>query len=296
MARIAVTGASGFIGTALAAYLRARGDEVVPLVRHPPSAPEEIPWDPSTARLDPAALTGVDAVVHLAGAGVGDRRWTPAYKDLVLRSRVEGTTAVAGAVAAQDRPVRLVVASAIGYYGPDRGEEVLTETSAPGHGFLAEVVRAWEGAAASACDAGMPVAHARTGLVMAAGGGMFPRLVRLTRLGLAGPLGSGRQFMSWVTLPDAVRGYAHLIDHPEIRGPVNLVGPDPRPQREVAAALARVLHRPAVVPAPAFALRVALGEFATDVLGSLRVLPDRLRDSGFDFEHSTLAGAAATLA
>lgn len=296
MARIAVTGASGFIGTALAAYLRARGDEVVRLVRHPPSAPEEIPWDPSTARLDPAALTGVDAVVHLAGAGVGDRRWTPAYKDLVLRSRVEGTTAVAGAVAAQDRPVRLVVASAIGYYGPDRGEEVLTETSAPGHGFLAEVVRAWEGAAASAHDAGMPVAHARTGLVMSAAGGMFPRLVRLTRLGLAGPLGSGRQFMSWVTLPDAVRGYAHLIDHPEICGPVNLVGPDPRPQREVATALARVLHRPAVVPAPAFALRVALGEFATDVLGSLRVVPDRLRDSGFDFEHSTLAGAAATLA
>lgn len=294
--RIAVTGASGFIGSALTAHLRGRGDQVVRLVRHSPAAPDEIPWDPSTGHLDPAALRDVTAVVHLAGAGVGDRRWTPAYKDLILRSRVDGTRAVARAVAAQDRPVRLVTASAIGYYGPDRGSEVLTETSGPGRGFLAEVVRAWEGAAAPAHDAGMPVAHARTGLVLAPGGGMFPRLVRLTRFGLGGPLGSGRQYMSWVTLADTVRAYAHLLDHPEVTGPVNLVGPDPQPQRELARSLGRVLHRPSVVPAPAVALRVVLGEFAADVVGSLRVLPSRLLEGGFEFEHPTLEAAVATLA
>ncbi len=296
MRRIAVTGASGFIGSALTAYLRARGDAVVHLVRRSPTGPDEIPWDPSSGHLDPAALAGVDAVVHLAGAGVGDRRWTPAYKQLILDSRVNGTRAVAAAVAAADRPVRLVTASAIGYYGPDRGDETLTEASAPGQGFLAEVVRAWEGATAAAVEAGMPVAHARTGLVMSATGGMFPRLLRLTRFGLGGPMASGRQVMSWVSLPDTVRAYAFLVDHPETTGPVNLVGPDPRPQRDVAVALGRVVHRPAVVPAPAFALRIVLGEFAEDVLGSLRVLPEVLTDAGFEFEQASLEAAVAALA
>ncbi|MGV1010613.1 MAG: TIGR01777 family oxidoreductase [Dermatophilaceae bacterium] len=293
--RVVITGASGLIGTALATHLRQRGEQVLALVRRAPRSPDEVRWDPQSGRVEASVLAGVDAVVHLAGAGIGDRRWTPAYKELLLRSRLEGTRTISAAVAEADHPVRLVTASAVGIYGQDRGEEVLTERSAPGDGFLAEVCRVWEGAAARAVEAGMPVAHARTGLVIAAEGGAFPRLARLTRFGLGGPLGSGRQYWPWITLADVVRGYTHLLDTPALTGPVNLVGPDPRPQRDVAAALAAALHRPSLVPAPAFALRIVLGELADDVLGGQRAVPAALGDSGFSFAHPTLTSAVATL-
>ncbi len=292
--RVAVTGASGFIGGALTAYLAGRGDEVVRLVRHQPTQPSERRWDPVRGGLDPRAIDDVDAIVHLAAAGVGDHRWTPAFKELVLRSRVDGTAAVATAIAQTGRPIRFVCGSAIGYYG-DRGDEILTELSGPGTGFLAEVARAWEGSAEPAIAAGAPVAFARHGLVMGPGGGAFARLLRLARWGLFGPLGSGRQYWSWITLADSVRALSHLIDRPDLTGPVNIVGPDPRPQRVVASAIGHALHRPAMLPAPSVALRVALGEFADDILGSQRVMPFALTGSGFTFEHSMLRPAAAWL-
>lgn len=292
--RIAVTGASGLIGSALVSALRERGDEVLSLVRRPPATASERRWEPRPGGLDPRILEDVDAVVHLAGAGVGDKRWTPAYKRLVLSSRVDGTTAVAQAIAATGKPIRLVNGSAIGYYG-DRGDELLDEQSAPGTGFLAEVVRAWEGAAEPASAAGAPVAFARTGLVMAQQGGAFERLLTLTRFGLGGPLGAGRQWWAWITLPDEVAALVHLIDRPELVGPVNLVGPDPRRQQAVAVAIARQLHRPALVPAPAIALRVVVGEFADDILGSQRVLPAALLASGFVHQHAVLDHAVEWL-
>lgn len=294
---VAVTGASGLIGTALCRALSERGDRVLRLVRNTPTSPQERAWAPRPGGLDPRVLDDVDAVVHLAGAGVGDRRWTPAYKELLLSSRVAGTAAVAEALAAQargGRSIRLVSGAAIGIYG-DRGDEQLTESSAPGEGFLAELVRAWEGATEAAAAAGVPVATARTGLVLTPEGGAFARMLALARFGLGGPLGSGRQWWSWITLTDQVRAIGHLLDHPQITGPVNLVGPEPRRQREVAAALGAVLHRPAVLPAPAIALRIALGEFADDILGSQRVLPQVLQDNGFRFEHASLGAAVATL-
>ncbi|MGL4174612.1 MAG: TIGR01777 family oxidoreductase [Dermatophilaceae bacterium] len=294
MTRVAVTGSSGLIGSALVAALRARDDEVVRLVRRAPSGPEDVRWDPAAGALDPAALDGVDAVVNLAGAGVGDRRWSPSYKHTILASRVDSTRTVAEAVAATGRPVRVVSGSAVGFYG-DRGEERLTEASPPGTGFLVDVVHAWETAAAPAVDAGAPVVFVRTGLVMSPSGGAFSRLLRLARLGLAGPLGNGRQFWPWITLVDEVRALLHLLDHTEVTGPVNLVGPEPHRQAEVARGIGRVLGRPAVLPAPGIALRAVLGEFAGEILGGQRVVGDALTKSGFVHEHADLDAACRWL-
>ncbi len=314
MSRIAVTGSSGLIGTALVAALRERGDEVVRLVRRSPSSADEVRWDPASRTLDPRALDGVDGVVHLAGAGVGDHRWTPSYKHEILASRTDGTTAIASAVAAADHPVRLVSGSAVGFYG-DRGDEELTEDNPAGTGFLADVVLAWEAAAGPALEAGASVAFARTGLVLAplgtprhplfrldrsgmlldpAGGAAGP-LVRLTRIGLGGPIGSGRQFWPWITLADEVGAILHLLDHPEVTGPVNVVGPAPARQREVARALGRAMHRPTLLPAPGFATRIACGEFAGEILGSQRIVGDVLRDSGYVYTHGDLEAAVRWL-
>lgn len=292
--RVVITGASGLIGSALSAYLSARGDDVVHLVRREPRTAAEIRWDPLERTLDADRLHDVDAVVHLAGANVGGRRWTPAYKREILTSRVDGTATVAQAVVATGRPIRFVSGSAIGVYG-DRGDEVLTEDSPPGEGFLPEVVRAWEGATRVAADAGAPVALARTGLVMARESGAFAPLVTLGRLSLAGPLGSGRQFYSWISLRDTVRAFVHLVDRPDLTGPVNLVGPDPVRQREIVSEIGRQLHRPAVLPAPALALRLVLGELAGDILSSQRVVAGVLHGSGFTYEHPTLAAAVASI-
>ncbi len=287
--RVAITGSSGLIGGALSAYLTARGDEVRHLVRRPPRAAHEAYWNPASRTLDPAALEGVDAVVHLAGVGVGDKRWTPAYQQQILASRVDGTHTVATAMAATGAPMRLVSGSAVGIYGDDRGEETLTEDSEPGSGFLVEVVRAWEAAAEPARAAGLSVAHARGGTMVLSGrGGAMGRILRLANLGLFGPLGGGRQYWSWITLHDEVRALAHLVDRPEIVGPVNLSTPRPTRQRDLAAELGRQLHRPAFLPAPAPAIRLVLGGFADAVLGSQKVLPSRLVASGFAHDHVEL--------
>ena len=294
MSRIAVTGSSGLIGSAVVAALTERGDEAVRLVRRAPRAPDEVQWDPLSRHLDPTVLDGVDGVVNLAGAGVGDRRWTPSYKHEILASRVDSTVAVATAVAAVDHPVRLVSGSAVGYYG-DRGDEELTEASPPGADFLSDVVLAWEAATAPATDAGASVVTIRTGIVLAPDGGAMKPLLRLARLGLGGPLGNGRQFMPWITLPDEVGAILHLLDHPEVTGPVNLSAPEPARQREVAAALGRALHRPALLPAPSIALRAVLGEFAVEVLGGQRIVGDALRDTGYGFVHGDLDSAVRWL-
>jgi len=287
--RVAISGASGLIGSALSAFLRARGDEVVHLVRRQPRASHEIWWDPATRTLDPRELSGVTAVVHLAGAGVGDHRWTTEYKHEILASRVDGTATIATALADLGEPIALVSGSAMGAYG-DRGDEVLTEDSEMGQGFLADVVRAWESATKPAQDAGLRVAHARTGLVLAPKGGAMERVLPLARFGLAGPLGSGRQYWSWITLHDEVRALAHLIDQ-DLSGPVNLVSVQPLRQAEVMKALGAVLGRPAVLPAPTLALKVIMGQFASDILSSQRVLPSVLTASGFVFDHDTIDSA-----
>lgn len=287
--RVAISGGSGLIGSALSTLLRARGDEVVHLVRRQPRASHEIRWDPATRTLDPRELSGVTAVVHLAGAGIGDHRWTTAYKHEILSSRVDGTATIATALADLGEPIALVSGSAMGAYG-DRGDEVLTEDSVMGHGFLADVVRAWESATGPAQNAGLRVVHARTGLVLAPHGGAMERVLPLARFGLAGPLGSGRQYWSWITLHDEIRALAHLIDQ-DLSGPVNLVGVQPLRQAEVMKALGAVLGRPAVLPAPTLALKMIMGEFASDILGSQRVLPSVLTASGFVFDHDTIESA-----
>ena len=293
--RIVLAGSSGLIGSALSAYLTARGDEVVRLVRRPARTAGELSWDPAAGRLDAGALQGAAAVVNLAGAGVGDKRWSEDYKALIRSSRVDTTRTLALAVAASGEPIRFVNASAVGYYGSDRGDDVLTEESAPGQGFLAGLVRDWEAATAPAAASGAPVALARTGLVMDATGGAFARLVLLTKLGLGGPIGSGKQYWPWISLHDEVRALAWLVDHPEVIGAVNVVGPDPVGLGVRGGVGGARLHRPHVVPAPAAALKLVLGEFADDVLGSQRVIPARLVASGFRHDHPSIEDAVAAM-
>lgn len=288
--RVAITGSSGLIGGALSSSLREGGHDVVHLVRREPKGDAERQWAPDAGVLDPAVLADVDTVVHLAGAGVGDKRWTPEYKQTIHASRVDGTDLVSRVVAEGAGPTRLVTASAIGIYG-DRGDEVLTEDSASADTFLAGVVRDWEGATAPAKEAGIPVAHARTGIVLSTKGGALTPMLRLGRLGLGGPLGSGRQWMPWITLADVVSAYTHLVEDPSVTGPVNLTAPRPERQRDVARALGRHLHRPAIVPAPRPAMFVVLGEFAGEALASVRVLPHRLTELGFEHAHPHLDDA-----
>jgi uncharacterized protein len=289
--KIAVTGASGLIGTALVTRLHSGGHDVVRLVRHAPRAADEVSWDPEGGAVDLDGLAGVEGVVHLAGAGVGDHRWTDEHKRAIRDSRVLGTRTLVKALTAMDPLPRVLVSgSATGFYG-DRGDEELTEQSPPGQGFLAGVVRAWEAETEPAAAAGIRVAHIRSGLVMAAEGGAFGRLLPLVKLGLAGPLGSGRQWWPWITLDDHIAAVEFLLTH-EVAGPFNLTAPHPAPQKDVVRALARAAHRPAWLPAPKAALRVALGELSDDILASQRVLPRRLVAEGFTFRHPELDGAA----
>lgn len=289
--QVVVTGASGFLGTALVAQLREQGHGVRRLVRRAPTAPDEVSWDPAGGEVDLDALAGTEAVVHLAGAGVGDRRWTPAYKQQIRDSRLLGTRTLVAALTRLDPAPRVLVsASAIGFYG-SRGEEELTETSEGGTDFLANVVREWEAETQPAALAGIRVSTIRTGLVLAPHGGALARLLPLVRLGLGGPLGTGRQWWSWITLPDVLAAIDFLLDH-DLPGPVNLVAPAAARQYTVVRALARQLHRPALLPTPGFALRLALGEFAGEILSGQRVLPRRLTEAGFTFRHPDLAGAA----
>ncbi|MEU3061036.1 TIGR01777 family oxidoreductase [Streptomyces subrutilus] len=281
--RIAVTGSTGLIGQALVRSLRADGHEVVRFVRRAPAAADEARWDPARGEVDPAGLAGCGAVVHLAGAGVGDHRWTDAYKREIRDSRVLGTTAIARAAAALDQPPAVLVSgSAIGYYG-DTGARSVDEDAPAGQGFLPSVCVEWEAAAAPAREAGIRTAFARTGLVVARDGGAWARLFPIFRAGVGGRLGSGRQFWSYISLRDEVAALRHLLDTPALSGPVNLTAPEPLTNSQVTAAMGRVLRRPAVLPVPAVALRAVLGEFAEDVLGSQRVRPARLLESGFVF-------------
>lgn len=320
---VAITGASGLIGSALSAALRERGDQVLHLVRRAPRPASELEpgvrearWTPG-ADLDPDVLDGVTGVVHLAGAGIADQRWTDRRKRELLDSRLEGTGTIARALAAipagersalgpapagegsalEPAPAspalpRLVSASGVGIYG-DRGSEVLTEDSPHGDGFLADVCRDWEAATWPASRAGIPVATVRTGIVLTPRGGALGKLLPLAKAGLAGPLGGGEQYWSWITLHDHVRALIFLLDHPEVTGPVNLTGPEPATQTAIVKALAQALRRPAVVPAPTIALRLALGEMATEILASARALPTVLTEAGFTFDHPDLATAMA---
>ena len=296
--RVAVTGSSGLIGGALRRHLTQRGDTVLRVVRREPQGPDELQWDPSRGELDPAALVDVDAVVNLAGVGIGDKRWDAEHKREVERSRTDATGTVAQALVQvkeqTGRSIRLVNASAVGYYG-DRGDEVLTEQSPPGQDFLAGVVTRWEEAAQPAVDAGLSVACARTGLVMSPDGGAFSPLLLLGKLGLGGPMGTGREWWPWITLVDEVAALTHLIDRDEVVGPVNLVAPTPARQKDIARELGRALHRPAFVPAPRFALRIVVGEFADSIIASQRLEPQVLTESGFGFEHADLTSAVRWL-
>ncbi|MFE3774841.1 TIGR01777 family oxidoreductase [Streptomyces sp. NPDC059122] len=289
--RIAITGSTGLIGTALVRNLRADGHDVVRLVRRQPAAADEVTWDPKGRRLDPAALAGCEAVVHLAGAGVADHRWTPAYKQELHDSRVLGTRTLATATAAMDIPPRVFVSgSAIGYYG-DTGDRRTDEDAPAGAGFLPELCVAWEDAATPAQDAGIRTVFARTGLVVARSGGAWGRLFPLFQLGLGGRLGDGSQYWSFISLRDHIAALRHLLATEELSGPVNLTAPEPVTNREATAVMGRVLRRPTLCTVPAPVLRIALGEFAGDVLGSQRIVPRRLLDSGFGFADPRIGDA-----
>ncbi|MFF4485588.1 TIGR01777 family oxidoreductase [Streptomyces sp. NPDC001544] len=281
--RIAVTGASGLIGSALVRSLTADGHEVVRLVRRAARGEGEVRWDPEGQYVDAAGLIGCDAVVNLAGAGVGDRRWTPEYKRRIRESRVLGTAALAQAVASLDEPPRVLVnGSAIGIYG-DTGDRVADEDTPPGDGFLPSLCVDWEEATAPAQEAGVRTVFARTGLVVARGGGAWGRLFPLFKAGLGGRLGDGRQYWSYIALHDEVAALRHLIAGEGLSGAFNLTAPQPLTNREITEAMGRVLHRPTAFAVPAPVLRAALGEMAGDVLGSQRVVPKRLLESGFTF-------------
>jgi len=294
--KVVVTGSTGLIGSALVVNLRADGHEVRRLVRRTPRADDETQWDPSSRHLDPGVVDGVDAVVHLAGAGIGDHRWTDDYKQKVRASRVDGTTAVATAVApAANPPSVLVSGSAVGYYG-DTGENVADEQTPSGEGFLASVVRDWEAAAAPAADAGVRLVTIRTGIVLSPDGGLLRQVLPLFRLGLGGRLGSGRQWMSWVSIADHIAAVRHVISNDGISGAVNITAPVPARNREFTKALARAVHRPALAIVPSPALKLALGGFADEgALVSQRVLPTRLEDAGFTFTFADIDAALGAL-
>jgi uncharacterized protein (TIGR01777 family) len=288
--RIAITGASGLIGSALVGHLKSEGHTVQRLVRRATVAPDEIQWDPKTGYVDIEALRGVDAVIHLAGVGVGDKRWTKRYKSEILNSRLLGTTAIANAVA-EVKPQVFISASAIGWYG-DSGNRAVVESDSVGNDFLAAVCREWESAADLAGD--VRTVKLRTGLVLDPTGGALGRMLPLFRFGLGGKLGSGKQWWSWITLHDVVRAIIFALEHP-IAGPVNLTTPNPVTNQEFTAALARAMNRPALFPAPAIALKIALGGFSSEVLGSKKVMPNALSDAGFVWDYPHITNALTAL-
>ena len=293
--RVAVAGSSGLIGTALCTALTERGDEVVRLVRRTTQSRAEITWNPRSGDIDSDRFINIDAVVNLAGAGVGDHRWTQEYKREIRESRVDGTHTLATAIAERANDISVfIAASAIGYYG-DRGSEELTEESSKGTGFLSDVVADWEAAAQPARDAGVRVVHPRTGLVASADGGAWQRMLPLFRCGLGGKLGSGNQYWSFISLRDEIRALLHLIDTGDLSGPVNLTAPTPVTNRVVTKTLGEALHRPTIAAVPSFALKTALGEFSTEVLSSSRVLPARLEASGFSWQDPTIVDVTNSL-
>jgi hypothetical protein len=288
--RIAITGSSGLIGTALVGHLKSEGHTVQRLVRRAPVAVDEVTWDPQTGYVDLSALEGVDAIIHLAGVPVADKRWTKKYKAEILNSRLLGTATIAKA-AAEVKPDVFISASAIGWYG-ESGNRAVVEGDRVGDDFLAAVCREWEAAADLAGD--VRTVKLRTGLVLDPTGGALGKMLPLFRLGFGGKLGSGKQWWSWITLHDVVRAIDFALVE-DISGPVNLSAPNPVTNQEFTSALARALHRPAVFPAPAFALKAALGGFSTEVLGSKRVIPQALQEAGFTWDYPHLTEALNVL-
>ncbi len=288
---IALSGASGLLGSALRPVLTTAGWQVRPLVRRD-AKPGEVRWDPAAGTLDATALAGVSAAIHLAGESIAAGRWTEAKKAAIRSSRILGTRLLSESLARlPQRPEVLVSASAIGIYG-DRGDALLSEDSPLGSDFLAEVGKEWEAATAPASDAGIRVVHLRLGIILARDGGALPRMARPFQLGAGGPIGSGRQWMSWIALDDAVRVVLEVLQNPGARGPFNAVAPEPVRNADFAARLGEVLHRPALVPVPAFALRLLFGEMAdAALLASQRVVPARLNALGFVFRHPSLREA-----
>lgn len=291
-----LSGASGLLGTALRNGMRAEGAEIAQLVRRAPTRDGELRWDPAAGLFseNTTALEGLGAAIHLSGANVAAHRWTLEYRREIVVSRVESTRTLARILAGLERPPAvLLVASATGVYG-NRGDEALTEDSAPGTGFLANVCRDWEAAAEPAAAAGIRVVHLRFGVVLSAGEGALGKMAPLFRMGLGGRLGSGRQWMSWLGIEDAVAAVRFLLRTPQIVGAINMTAPNPVTNAEFTRTLGRVVHRPALLPAPAFALRLALGQMADEaLLASARVLPKRLMDAGFRFAQPTIEEALA---
>jgi uncharacterized protein len=291
--RILISGASGTIGRALAPALAADGHAVTRLVRgRAPRDGRELRWDPTAGVMDPAAIASCDAVIHLAGASIAAGRWTASRKAEIMESRRLGTRTIAAALARAAPPPRvLVCASGAGYYG-DRGGEVLTEESGPGTGFLADVVRAWEAEARVATEAGVRVVHLRQGLVLARHGGALPTIALPFRLGLGGPIGAGRHWLSWIGLADLIRIVRHVLARDDIAGPINAASPQPVLHADFSRALARVVGRPALLRVPDWSLRAILGEMGRELLlFSQRVVPARLVAGGFKFDHPEIEEA-----
>lgn len=294
--RIVVSGSSGLIGKALVASLHAHGHQVVRLVRRPASGANEVTWDPAAGVLPSGALDGVDAVINLSGAGIGDKRWTDAYKHELLDSRLRTTELLATSIAAADRrPSVFLSGSAIGWYGP-RGDEELDEESTPGESFLADVCRQWEGATRAAEDAGVRTVHLRTGIVLTPKGGALKKQLPLFKFGLGGRFGTGRQWQSWISLDDEVAAIEHLLAA-QVSGAVNLTAPQPVTNREFTEVLGKVLKRPTVLPIPSFGPKLLLGRELADALlfTGQRVLPARLGASGYAFQHASLEVALRAL-
>ncbi len=288
--KVAVTGSTGLIGTALVAQLRSDGYQVLKLVRRPPRSADEVSWDPIKGEIDLKSLEDVDAVFHLAGAGVGDKRWTAAYRSEILNSRLLGTTTIANACE-QLQPEVFISASAIGYYG-ETGNREVTEVDRGGEDFLSIVCREWEAVANLAPS--VRTIKLRTGLVLDPTGGALGRMIPLFKFGLGGKLGSGKQWWSWITLHDQVRAMIFLMNS-QIEGAVNIATPNPVTNKEFTAALAHALKRPAFFPAPAFALRASLGGFSSEILGSKKILPKVLLDNGFEFDYPFVSNALTAL-
>lgn len=292
--RIVIGGSSGLIGTELVDSLRKDGHEVLRLVRRKSTASSEIYWNPVAGELDVSQLLGCNVFINLAGAGVGDGRWTEKYKALILSSRVDSTSLLAKA-AAEVKPEVFIAGSAIGWYG-DTADQQVDESSPAGSGFLADVVVAWEQAAQPAKAAGVRVVNIRTGLVAAKNGGAWSRLLPIFKLGAGGKLGTGKQYWSFISMRDEIAAIKFVISNSKISGPVNLTAPTPATNLEVTKAMSKVFNRPALLPVPAFALKSILGEFSQEVLGSARVIPRVLLDAGFVFQDPDIESTMRTLA